>query len=72
MSVCATLFVLAEEVSYHVEALLILMYAHQIEPIQLLHTRLKEFDTTIAERPVQPLIPNIAHTIQSELRLPLL
>lgn len=49
--------------------ILILMDAHQIEPILLLCAWLEEFDLAIAKCPEQTLIPYIAHAVQSELGL---
>jgi hypothetical protein len=48
------------------------MNAQKIEPITLLCTRLKELDLAVSESPEEPLITDIAHTIQSELRATLL
>ena len=47
--------------------LLVLVYTHEIEPIVLLHTWLKEFDLAISKSPKQSLIPDITHAVQSKL-----
>ena len=51
---------------------LILMNAHQVEPILLLRTRSKELDLPVPERSEKSLISYITHTIQCQLGLPLL
>ena len=52
--------------------LLVLVYAHDVEPVLLLSPWLKEFDLVVTKRSKQPLIPDIAHTIKSKFCLPLL
>jgi hypothetical protein len=52
--------------------LLILMYAHKIEPVILLHPRLEELDLAISERPEEPFIPHIAHAIKRKFCMSLL
>ena len=48
------------------------MNAHDVEPIILLSIGLKELDFTITKCSVQPLIANITHAVQRELRATLL
>jgi hypothetical protein len=43
------------------------MHAHEIEPVILLSTRLKELHVAVTERAEEPLISDIAHAIQSKL-----
>lgn len=45
------------------ECLLVLMYAHEIEPILFLSSWLKEFDLSVTECPEKTLIPNVTHAI---------
>lgn len=52
--------------------LLILMYAHEIEPVVLLHPRLEELDLAISERPKEPFVPHVAHAIQRKFGMTLL
>lgn len=63
-----TKYVLRHLIKY----LLILMNAHQIEPVLLLCTRLKKLDLSVSKGSKQAFISNIAHTIQGKLRLALL
>ena len=51
---------------------LILMNTHKIEPVILLCTWLEEFDFSICKCSEKTLIPDIAHAIESELRVALL
>ncbi len=51
---------------------LVLMHAHQIEPITLLQVRLKELDLAVPECAKQALVSDIAEAIQRELRAALL
>ncbi len=48
------------------------MDTDQIEPVLLLCTWLKELDFSSFEGLVQPLIPHVAYTIESKLRVSLL
>ncbi len=52
--------------------LLILMYAHKIKPVVLLHARLEELDLAVSERPKEPFIPHIAHAIKRKFCMSLL
>lgn len=52
--------------------ILILVYTHEIEPVLLLHARLKEFDFPISESPKQSLVSDVAHAIESKLCVSLL
>lgn len=51
---------------------LILMNAHEVKPVLLLCAGPEEFYFSISEGSVQPLIPHIAHTVQSKLGISLL
>lgn len=55
-----------------VKNILVLMNAHQIEPILLLCSRLKKLDLSISKSSKQALISNIAHTVQGEFCFSLL
>jgi hypothetical protein len=46
--------------------ILILVYAHQVEPLVFLRTGLEEFDFPISKRSKQTFVTDVAHTIQSE------
>lgn len=46
---------------------LVLVDAHEVEPILLLRARPIELDLSITKGAKEPLIPNIAHPIQSKL-----
>jgi len=46
------------------DLLLILMYAHKIKPVVLLHPGLEELNLAIPERPKEPFIPDITHSIE--------
>lgn len=48
------------------------MYAHKIKPVVLLHPGLEELDLAIPERPKEPFIPDITHSIEREFGMPLL
>jgi hypothetical protein len=61
---------------YRHSDLLILMHAHQIEPVSFLHTwkitRLEELHVPITEGSEEAFIPDIAHAIECKLSTPLL
>lgn len=52
--------------------LLVLVNAHDVEPVRFLGSRLKELHLAIPESSEQPLVPNVAHSIERELGLSLL
>ena len=52
--------------------LLVLMDTHETEPILSLRKGSEELDLMILEGPIEPLIPHIAHAIESKLCVPLL
>jgi hypothetical protein len=45
---------------------LILVYAHQVEPLVFLRTRLEELDFSISKRSKQSFVTDVTQTIQSE------
>jgi hypothetical protein len=49
------------------ETVLVLVDAHEVEPVCLLSAGLKESDVFISESTEQPLVSNITHTVESEL-----
>ncbi len=51
---------------------LILVNAHQVEPVHHLGARLKKFHLSVPKGPKKPLVSDIAHAVQSKLGLPLL
>ena len=48
------------------------MDAHQVEPVVLLCTRLKELNLAISECPKKSLVSDVAHAVQCKLSLALL
>ena len=52
--------------------MMILVHAHEVEPLVLLHTRLEELDITVPPGVEQALITNVAETIESEFGAALL
>ncbi len=52
--------------------LLVLVNAHDVEPVRFLGSRLEELHLAITESSEQPLVSNIAHSIERELGLSLL
>ena len=48
------------------------MYAHEVEPIILLHSRLEELNLAISECPKESLIPDITHPIECKFGVPFL
>lgn len=70
---CKPIRTVTEYILLHlVKNILVLMNAHQIEPILLLCARLKKLDLSISKSSKQALISNIAHAVQGEFRLSLL
>lgn len=49
--------------------LLILVYAHEVEPVVFLCCRLEELDLAVTECPEKSFIPDIAHAVQGQLRV---
>lgn len=52
--------------------LLVLVHAHEIEPLIFVRTRLEELDVSVTKCAKQPLVSHIAHAIEGKLRAPFL
>lgn len=52
--------------------LLVLVNAHNVEPVRFLGSGLEELHSAVPESSEQPLIPHVAHAIERELGLSLL
>jgi len=52
--------------------LLILVNAHDVEPVRFLGSRLEDLHIAVPESSEQPLISHVAHSIERELGLSLL